>query len=222
MPRKKKLNYENAPKSKYVDIDVWHNSITMDKLEEIRRTLAKRSNQRLVRLEREQSEVTGEFYSEWGASEFLYDYLKKQNRNRASEVQHPKGMTREDILREITVLQGFLKSDTASVGGQRAIERARIRTLQTEGVTTIAGATRNRAIGVATNKQFYDFLKSKTFKELSKAMDSEQIIEFYDRKAEEGMSLEQIAEQFAQFRADDETPKTYKQLTQKFGTYTLR
>lgn len=138
-----------------------------DELNNIRRTLAKRANQRLVRLERAYSYITGESYASYGAASYAYDYLRSKGRNRFSE---SRTYTNDfNVLRrEILELQRFLGAVTSTVAGQRAVEQRRVHTFEEKGIK------------FAGNKEFYDFLNSKLFDDLSKTFDSNKIVEIYD------------------------------------------
>lgn len=169
----------------YQDIDIYRGSYSVDQLQTIRRTLAKRANQRIVRLERGASEITGEQFNTYGAVIDAYDYLEKQKAGRTRFREQKNAFTdQQDLKREITVLQGFLGRKSSLVSGMREIERKRVSTFETG-----QWGTRYRQTGVpttpihfASNKEFYDFLNSETFKGLvASGFTSEQIVEIYDQ-----------------------------------------
>ena len=148
-----------------------YKSANAEELNAIRRTLAKRANQRLVRLERAYSDITGESYASYGASEYAYNYLASQGRKRFSENKNYSddfNLLRKEILE----IQKFLGSKSSLVSGQREIEQKRIKTFESKGIR------------FSGNKEFYDFLNSKDFADLSKSFDSDKIIELYDQSRE--------------------------------------
>ena len=155
-----------------------YKSASADELNAIRRTLAKRANQRLVRLERAYSDITGDSFASYGAAEYAYNYLDSQGRKRFSENKNYSddfNLLRKEILE----LQKFLGSKSSLVSGQREIEQKRIKTFESKGIR------------FSGNKEFYDFLNSKDFADLTKSFDSDKTIELYDQ-AREDMENEQV------------------------------
>lgn len=165
--------------------DVYRGSFPIKELQRMRRALAKRANQRIVRLERGQSEVTGEKWNTFGAVVDVYKYLNDQQEGRTRFKESANALSDYGELRwEITVLQGFLGRKTSLVYGMRDIEKKRINTFESGkwGTAYKKNGTPTRPIKFASNKEFYDFLNSETFKGLvSSGFTSEQIIEEYDK-----------------------------------------
>lgn len=165
-----------------IEADVWRGGQSYGELQELRRRLAKRANQRLVRLERATSDVTGESYASYGAADIAYEYLDQRERRRFSENpiwnEDPTRTDINDLRREITTLQSFLSAKSSTVAGQREIEKARMNTFERGGWGTSGTGA---ALQFGSNKEFYDFLNSNTYRELSQVFTSEQIIEIYDK-----------------------------------------
>lgn len=168
------------------EFNPYSKDVTLEELQKVRRQLAKVMNQRMVRLENTKSPVTGESYT-FGAYDVMRDYLGNRDRNRFSEVLNPKDMSKSDIQKEIRVLQGFEDMKSSRIAGMHEIEKARIKTL-TEGTGSREGLSKE----VVSNKEFYDFLNSSTYEELSKSFDSETLIEEYSKAAERGATKRQI------------------------------
>ena len=168
------------------DFNPYAKDVTLEELQKVRRQLAKVMNQRMVRLENTKSPITGESYT-FGAYDVMRDYLGNRDRNRFSEVIKPSNMSKSDIQKEIRVLQGFEDMKSSRVAGMHEIERARIKTL-TEGTGSREGLSKE----VVSNKEFYDFLNSATYEELTKSFDSETLIEEYSKAAERGATKRQI------------------------------
>lgn len=166
-------------------LDIYSGSYSKDELKIIRKTLAKRANQRLVRLERASSAITGESYSSYGAAEKAYDYIEK-HRPGAKKLRYSEdfGFNSDnswDIKKEITAIQAFLESKSSTVKGQKAIEKRRVETFEKKGVH------------FAGNKEFYDFLNSNTMSSLvASGITSDDIVEFYVRAKDSGMSHDKI------------------------------
>lgn len=190
MARRKIYNNEPIKQAPTVKVkedltaDVYRGSYSLDELKRIRRALAKRANQRMVRLERAESKVTGEKYDTYGAIMDAYDYLNKQKEGRTRFRETLNAVTDANKLRrEITVLQGFLGRKTSLVSGHREIENKRINTFGTGkwGTKYKKTGIPNTPLHFASNKEFYDFLNSETFKGLVRSgFTSEQIVELYD------------------------------------------
>lgn len=165
------------------DFNPYAKGVTLEELQRVRRQLAKVMNQRMVRLEQSKSDITGESYT-FGAYDIMSDYLSGKDRNRFSEVLKPSNMTKSDIQKEIRALQGFEEMKSSRVGGMKEIERARIK--------TFTGGDMNISEEVVRSKDFYDFLNSATYEELTRSFDSETLIEEYSRAAERGATKKQI------------------------------
>lgn len=165
------------------DFNPYAKGVTLEELQRVRRQLAKVMNQRMVRLEQSKSDITGESYT-FGAYDIMSDYLSGKDRNRFSEVLKPSNMTKSDIQKEIRALQGFEEMKSSRVGGMKEIERARIK--------TFTGGDMNISEEVVKSKDFYDFLNSATYEELTRSFDSETLIEEYSKAAERGATKKQI------------------------------
>ena len=178
-----------ARKPDYLQItNYWNVSASMEALQAVRRKLAKRANQRMLRLERSASPITGKAYHV-GA----YDIAQAElgDRKRFSEkLNYSTDIT--ELKKEIGQLQAFLNAKSSTVAGNKQIEEARIATLtdlgrDEEGHTPISEAT-------ARSAGFYDFISSKAFIYLSeKQVDSEGLQEIYDYYTEKkGLSYEDV------------------------------
>ena len=189
MAQRKK--YDNTvPQRKTVKVkedltaDVYRGTYSLDELQRMRRTLAKRANQRIVRLERGESKVTGEKWNTFVAVLDAYDYLNRQKEGRTRFRESKNAMTdAQDLKREITVLQGFLGRKSSLVSGMKEIEQKRISAFESGkwGLNWKKKGILNKQLHFTSNKEFYDFLNSETFKGLvSTGFTSEQIIELYD------------------------------------------
>lgn len=187
---RKKYNYTPIKQHKTVKnkddltADVYRGNYSMDELQRMRRALAKRANQRIVRLERGSSKVTGEKWNTFGAVIDAYNYLNKQKEGRTRFRETKNSLTdRQALKREITVLQGFLGRKSSLVSGMQEIEKKRMTTFESGkwGTKWKRTGVPNRPLHFASNKEFYDFLNSETFKGLvSSGFTSEQLIELYD------------------------------------------
>ena len=202
MPRKNNMQ----------DINVWQSSYTVDQLEQMRRKLAKRANQRIVRLERAESLVSGESLANFGAIEKVNHYLQKQGKEgklRFSERQQV-AMSSRELKREISELQNFLNAKTSTVSGAHKIERLRIDTFKKKGIE------------FASNKEFYDFLNSDVYQKAIIGFDSSTIVDVYDKakkvtnkSGEEVYNDDKIKEVILDYISGEKT--SVKGLYEKFG-----
>lgn len=194
-----------AKTSELLELDVWRRSWSTSELQAMRRQLAKVANQRMVRLERSRSSVTGEALT-FGAYEKATEYLNRQDRNRFSEVLGFKKNTNA-LKHEINVLQQFLSMKSSTVSGQKEIEARRIETFAKAGVE------------FQTTKEFYDFLNSNDFKQLvNSGFTSEQIIDIYQEhrkstSAEESVNALNEALEFFRTGSAQATLKILRALT---------
>lgn len=166
----------------------WNVSASMEALQAVRRKLAKRANQRMVRLERSVSPITGNAYHV-GAYDIAQAELGDRKRF-PEKLNYSTDIT--ELKKEIGQLQAFLNAKSSTVAGNKQIEEARIATLtdlgrDEEGHTLISEAT-------ARSASFYDFISSKAFIYLSeKQVDSEALQEIYDYYTEKkGLSYEDV------------------------------
>lgn len=163
------------------DIDLRGRFYAIEELESLRRKFAKRANQRLLRLERA------------GLDYYAYDraqlYLNRtRGTNRFSESKNYKG-SKQALLRELDALTTFLGSKTSTVAGQRQIEREKIRMFEQKGYH----------VG-DNSRQFFNFLSSSAYKQLSNSkIPSEMLIEFYTKAIDAGKSLGQIYTELDKF-----------------------
>lgn len=168
-----------ARRDKALTADVYGEQYSTAQLQEIRRKLAKRANNHLRDLSRNSSPITGEVYNSYGAAVDALDYLKNRNRRYFSE-QRALTMNRRTLKAEITRLQAFLSAPSHSVRGQRRIEEHRMKTFEANG------------IHFAGNREFYEFLNSGAFHDLSKIIDSDKIVEAYELAREKGESHDEV------------------------------
>ena len=201
------------------EFDPYGKGVKVEDLRKIRRQLSKVMNQRMVRIENTKSEITGEAYT-FGSYDKMQDYLEKQGRapikgkdvRRFSEVLDP-GMSRRQLQKEIRELQTFEQHISSRVAGMKEIEKKRLKTFEGTGLDS----------KTVRNKDFYDFLNSKTYEQLLKSFTSEDIVEEYDKKVmKEGKNTEDIAEAFQEYLDKEEGRISLKSLRKSLGTTTIK
>ena len=194
--------------------DVYHYSYSRKQLTDIRYTLAHAFNSRMDNLETSRSHITGETYAkaEGGAYAEAQIILKNQNRKRFSEGAVMKDYSLWDLRREITQLQGLLGMKSSTVKGFRDIENTRVQSFINKGIPE----------HIARNPRFYQMLKSKNFKRVSKALDSDQVIELLARDNAEVDNIDKLLEAFDEFLESNEgKEKTYKELKEIYNAKTV-
>lgn len=170
-------------------------------VEELRRKLAKRANQRLVRLEARKAS-TGERLSEFSQAQYAYEQIRQIRSKADVKGRGSKGRFREHSLplgesqarMELYVLQSFL-SDERSKAGKAA-----------RYVSKTEKSFLDRGITVASYKSFYNFLNSATFGALKEqGLSSDDIVELYNKAHEEGdKSFAWINRAITDYLADQE------------------
>lgn len=164
-------------------------------LSQLRRKLAKRANQRMVRLERSSSPITGEAYHA-GAYDLAQEYLRQTGRGtRFSEsINYAKEDTYR-LKREIMELDTFLHSKTSTVSGNKKAEQKRIE--------TFTSSEYGLSAEVVASKGFYDFLQSEAYDYFVKnSFTSEQLMDVYNAYREEGASQYKIRQAIAKYKVN--------------------
>lgn len=166
---------------------------------------AKRANQRLVRLERSESPVTGKPYTA-GAYDLAVQYIKTTREDHSGKMRFSEsanytkyeeetGETAYDmyrIKRDILEMQRFLAAKSSTVSGNREIERKRIDTFAEQGISA----------EVASSDAFYDFLNSNAYEYFTaNQFESETIVDIYNLYREAGVTARNIQEAFNKLKA---------------------
>lgn len=169
---------------------------------------AKQANQRLVRLERSESPVTGKPYTA-GAYDLAIQYISttrdtvKRSYKRFSEspnytktINEETGETAYDmyrIKRDILEMQRFFASKSSTPAGNREIERKRIETFAEQGISE----------EVAASDAFYDFLNSNAYEYFTmNQFESETIVDIYNLYREAGVTAKNIQKAFDKLKAE--------------------
>lgn len=194
------------------DFNPYAKDVSIEDLQRIRRQLAKVMNQRMVRLEQAKSPVSGEPYT-FGAYEKMQDYLAAQGRTgkiRFSELKDPH-MSAAQLKKEIRILQGFEEAPSSRVAGMKQIEKKRKETFEAKGLDP----------KTVSNKDFYDFLNGQTFERLSRIIDSDTIIEEYNRVAKEGVQVDKIVDALDEYLSKAKRVSV-KGIRRKLGMTTVK
>ena len=182
MPQGHLAKYAFKPKQEEVPmIDLRKaSSYNIPELNKLRRKLAKRANQRLLRLERE-GMTDAYAYSQT----MLYLY----NNNRTRFYEGTRNLSITELKSELEELSAFLGAKSSTVGGIREIRRSTAQHFREQ-------------FGIEINDvdDFYKFLSSETYQHLVRMNEpSEFLIEFYDRAVEKGVKKKDIEKALQDF-----------------------
>lgn len=161
--------------------------LDMVQVAELRRKLAKRANQRLVRLERAKlNDEAGTRASDLAPAQYAYEQIRRirgEGSKRFRENKMAPGASPESQRMELYALQDFLGQPGSRAGQvQRQVSKTQA-TFQERGIT------------IASYKSFYNFLNSANFSFLkSQGFDSETIIEMLQEAKEGKQSWKAINE----------------------------
>ena len=162
------------------------------------RQLAKRANQRLVRLER-----AGQTQYAYGIAK---KYLQDIGRNRFAETdKRIKNLTRAQITGEINAAIEFLTAKTSTLSGIKAVQKSAV--------------DRLRAMGYnVDNGDFFAFLKSDEYKAALRKITSDEIMRQLDEALYTGVSLDTIIADYRDYLSGE---KTFQEIekSEKTGAY---
>lgn len=174
---------------KYSDLEVNPYGMDREELNRLGEKLAKRANQRMLRLERATSAISGESYASYGA--YVNYAVPALTEGRSRFEENVSKMNIHTLQSRILALQKFLNAESSTVSGQRAIEKRRIETFSSgkwgRGRYSVGELGLARKLGSASNREFYEFLNSSQFQQLLRlGYDSEDVVEIYDQLTDEG------------------------------------
>ena len=165
------------------------------------RKLAKRANQRLVRLER-----AGQTQYAYGIAK---KYLQDIGRNRFAETEKRiKNLSRAQITGEINAAIEFLTAKTSTLSGIKAVQKSAV--------------DRLRAMGYnVDNGDFFAFLKSDEYKAALRKITSDEIMRQLDEALYTGVSLDTIIADYRDYLSGE---KTFQEIekSEKTGAYMLK
>lgn len=170
----------NQPKIPLATAGLYNNLnlMTIPEQLQLRRKLAKRINQRMVRLEKKGLTKGGAYA----------DYQDLLNRffGGAKRIPENKNIYKSLPRTELKAMQALLREKTSTVQGWGEIMDARVRTFKVR-----------YGIEFKDNYELYDFITSLEFKNLSKLYDSKQSLRLI---AHSGEDINDVKEMLSQFR----------------------
>lgn len=191
--KRNKLEHPNIPGTELKAADLSAASAAS-----VLRQLAKRANQRLVRLERA------------GQTQYAYrmaeSYLKDFGRKRFAETSaRIKKLTKAQITGEINAAIEFLTAKTSTLSGIKAVQKDSVERLRGMGYDV-------------DNGDFFEFLKSDEYKAAVKKLPSKQIFEQLDEALYNGVTLDTI---IVDYRKYLQGKKSFQQIekSEKTGAY---
>lgn len=170
----------NRPKIPLATAGLYNNVNLMTTSEqlELRRKLAKRINQRMVRLEKK-GLTKGAAYAEY--QDILNKFFGGVKR-----IPENKNIYKHLPRTELRAMQALLREKTSSVQGWNEIMDARVRTLK-----------ERYGIEFKDNYELHDFITSLEFKNLSKLYDSKQALRLIAHSQED---IDDVKNMLSQFR----------------------
>lgn len=144
---------------------------------ELRRKLAKRINQRMVRLEKK-GLTKGAAYAD-------YQDLLNKFFDGAMRIPENKKIHNHLPRTELKAMQSLLKEKTSTVQGWNEVMEARVRTIK-----------ERYGIEFKNNYELYDFITSLEFKNLSKLYDSKQALRLIAHSQEDIDDIKKLISQF--------------------------
>lgn len=177
----------NQPKIPLATAGLYKNINLMSTSEqlELRRKLAKRINQRMVRLEKKGLTKGGAYADYQDLLNKFFDGSKRIPENTKIYKHLPRT--------EIKAMQTILKEKTSTVQGWNEIMEARVRTIK-----------ERYGIEFKNNYELYDFITSLEFKNLSKLYDSKQALRLIAHSQED---IDDVKKMLSQFRESTDKNK---------------
>lgn len=154
------------------------NLLTTSEQLELRRKLAKRINQRMVRLEKK-GLTKGAAYAD-------YQDLLNKFFGGAKRIPENKNIYKRLPRTELKAMQALLREKTSTIQGWSEIMDARVRTIK-----------ERYGIEFKNNYELYDFITSLEFKNLTKLYDSKQALRLIAHSEED---INDVREMLSQFR----------------------
>lgn len=161
------------------------NLLTTSEQLELRRKLAKRINQRMVRLEKK-GLTKGAAYADY--QDLLYKFF-----GGAKRIPENKNIYKRLPRTELKAMQALLREKTSTVQGWREIMDARVRTIK-----------ERYGVEFKNNYELYDFITSLEFKNLTKLYDSKQALRLIAHSEED---INDVKEMLSQFRESTDRNK---------------
>lgn len=191
--KRSKIDHPNIPGTELKAADLSAASAAS-----VLRQLAKRANQRLVRLER-----AGQTQYAYGIAK---KYLQDIGRNRFAETEKRiKNLSRSQLSSEINAAIEFLTAKTSTLSGIKAVQKSAV--------------DRLRAMGYnIDNGDFFAFLKSDEYKAALRKITSDEIMRQLDEALYTGVSLDTIIADYRDYLSGE---KTFQEIekSEKTGAY---
>lgn len=177
----------NQPKIPLATAGLYKNINLMNTSEqlELRRKLAKRINQRMVRLEKK-GLTKGGAYAD-------YQDLLNKFFDGATRIPENKKIYSHLPRTELKAMQSLLKEKTSTVQGWNEVMEARVRTIK-----------ERYDVEFKNNYELYDFITSLEFKNLSKLYDSKQALRIIAHSQED---IDDVRKMLSQFRESTDKNK---------------
>lgn len=190
------IEYEKVDNKIVIDTNLVNNLSENNLNNELRR-LTKIANSRIERLEKEQARTNREIHS-----------LEKVKGMLNGKTRFYTGTkyTKKQAIETLHKLEKFLNYRTSTITGLHNLDDEKIQYFE-----EITG------VKIKSRKDFWDFLSSEQFKNMSKYADSNQIVEDFVQAMDEGFSLDEIAKTYNEFENTNITFDQVAEIRKKGG-----
>ena len=190
------IEYEKVDNKIVIDSNLVNN-ISENNLNNELRRLTKIANSRIERLEKEQARTNREIHS----LEKVKGMLNGKNRFYTGTKY-----TKKQAIETLHKLEKFLNYRTSTITGLHNLDDEKIQYFE-----------EMTGIKIKSRKDFWDFLSSSQFKNMSKYADSNQIVEDFVQAMDEGFSLDEIAKTYNEFENTNITFDQVAEIRKKGG-----
>ena len=186
-------------------IDLRGKYYNIEDLRKLRKSLAKRANERLRQLERKGYERNAYTMAQRYINKTRGDNVKRFNEGLM------KSANLERLRSDLEELQAFLNTETSTIKGIKALEK---RDLQNG----------KESLVISNEKEFWDFISSEEFKNASKYASSDKLLELYDKavtvdETTDRRNYEEFKEALKKYA--DGTIRTFTELEEEFDVEVL-
>lgn len=152
-------------------IDLRGKYYNIEDLRKLRKSLAKRANERLRQLERKGYERNAYTMAQRYISKTRGENVKRFNEGLM------KSANLERLRSDLEELQAFLNAETSTIKGIKVLEKRRVEFFRNRRDLQSG----KESLVISNEKEFWDFISSEEFKSVSKYASSDKLLELYDK-----------------------------------------
>lgn len=195
-------------------IDLRGRYYNIEDLRNLRKSLAKRANERLRQLERKEYERNAYTIAQRYISKTRGENVKRFNEGLM------KSANLERLRSDLEELQAFLNAETSTIRGIKALEKRRVEFFRNRRDLQNG----KESLVISDEKEFWDFISSEEFKNASKYASSDKLLELYDKavtvdETTDRRNYEEFKEALKKYA--DGTIRTFTELEEEFDVEVL-